>query len=474
MRTSSMTAHVQRLTLLATCLAVLMVQIDTTVVNLALHAIQIGLGGGVTVLQWVVDAYNVVYASLILTGGALGDLFGRRRWFSIGIGTFCVGSLACGLAPSPEILIGGRAMAGVGAALALPGSLAVLSVAYPDAGQRARAVSIWAGVNGVAIALGPVLGGVLVDRFGWRSIFFVVVPLAVLTLVLVRWVAESADPTGQRIDLPGQALAIVGLGLLATGAIEGQSRGWLWPPIVACWLGSLLALGAFVAVERRTAYPLVPLEVFGQRAFRGSLGVAAAMTFGMYGMLFLVPLYLQSVLGQTATAAGLLLIPMGLTFALCSVVSGRMSTVVGPRVLIGGGMALSAIGLGALTGLSQASVSAQFVVAMVVVGLALGLQTGPLMAVAVANAPAGRAGMASGLINVARMLGATLGVAVLGSIFAATGHGAQTSQQFMDGMRAALIVGALVEFVGCLVAFGSIGSNALRTSPAGIPRRGYA
>jgi MFS transporter, DHA2 family, methylenomycin A resistance protein len=474
MRTSSTTARVQRLTLFATCLAVLMVQIDTTVVNLALHAIQIGLGGGVTVLQWIVDAYNVVYASVILTGGALGDLFGRRRWFSIGIATFSIGSLVCGLAPSPEILIGGRALAGVGAALALPGSLAVLSVAYPDAGQRARAVSIWAGVNGVAIALGPVLGGVLVDRFSWRSIFFVVVPLALLTLGLVRWVAESADPTGQRIDLPGQALAIVGLGLLATGAIEGQSRGWLSPTIVACWLGSLLALGAFVAVERRTTSPLVPLDIFGQRAFSGSLGVAAAMTFGMYGMLFLVPLYLQFVLAQTATAAGMLLIPMGLTFAVCSVASGRLSTVIGPRLLISGGMALSALGLGALSGLSPASVSAQFIVAMLVLGLALGLQTGPLMAVAVANAPVARTGMASGLINVARMLGATLGVAVLGSVFAVTGHGAQTPQQFMDGMRAALVVGGLVELVGCLVAFATIGPNALRTSPAGLPRRGYA
>jgi MFS transporter, DHA2 family, methylenomycin A resistance protein len=350
----------------------------------------------------------------------------------------------------------------------------VLSVAYPDAGQRARAVSIWAGVNGVAIALGPVLGGVLVDRFSWRSIFFVVVPLALLTLGLVRWVAESADPTGQRIDLPGQALAIVGLGLLATGAIEGQSRGWLSPTIVACWLGSLLALGAFVAVERRTTSPLVPLDIFGQRAFSGSLGVAAAMTFGMYGMLFLVPLYLQFVLAQTATAAGMLLIPMGLTFAVCSVASGRLSTVIGPRLLISGGMALSALGLGALSGLSPASVSAQFIVAMLVLGLALGLQTGPLMAVAVANAPVARTGMASGLINVARMLGATLGVAVLGSVFAVTGHGAQTPQQFMDGMRAALVVGGLVELVGCLVAFATIGPNALRTSPAGLPRRGYA
>jgi DHA2 family methylenomycin A resistance protein-like MFS transporter len=476
MHTSSTTARMQRLTLIATCLAVLMVQIDTTVVNLALHAIQIGLGGGVTVLQWVVDAYNVVYASLILTGGALGDLFGRRRWFSIGIATFCVGSLVCGLAPAPQILIGGRALAGVGAALALPGSLAVLSVAYPDARQRARAVSIWAGVNGVAIALGPVLGGVLVDRFGWRSIFFVVVPLTLLTLVLTRWLAESADPAGQHLDLPGQALAIVGLGVLATSAIEGQSLGWFSPPIVGCLLGSVLALGAFVAVERRTAYPLVPLNVFGNRALTGSLGVAAAMTFGMYGMLFLVPLFLQSVLNQTATAAGILLIPMGLTFAVSSVVSGRLSsTSVGPRLLIGGGMALSALGLTDLSGLSPASVSLQFIAAMLMLGLALGLQTGPLMAVAVANAPAGRTGMASGLINVARMLGATLGVAVLGSIFAVTSHGAQTSQQFMDGMRAALVVGALVEFVGCLIALGTIGSNALRTSPARrLPRRGYA
>ena len=267
---------------------------------------------------------------------------------------------------------------------------------------------------------------------------------------------------------------MLGLGLLAIGAIEGQSRGWRSPLIVACLVGTVLALAAFVAVERRAANPLVPLDVFGNRALSGSLGVAAAMTFGMYGMLFLVPLYLQSVLAQSATAAGMLLIPMGLTFALSSVVSGRLSPSIGPRLLIGAGMALSAVGLGVLSGLSPVSVSPQFMVAMVLLGLALGLQTGPLMAVAVANAPAGRTGMASGLINVARMLGATLGVAALGSIFAASSHGAHTSLQFMDGMHTALVIGALVEFVGCLIALATIGSDALRTSPARLPWRGYA
>jgi EmrB/QacA subfamily drug resistance transporter len=465
----------QQLTLLGTCLTVLMVQLDTTIVNLALHAIQVGLAASVSLLQWVVDAYNVVYASLILTGGTLRDLFGRRRWWSTGIGIFAAGSVVCGLAPSPLVLVMGRALAGVGAALALPGSLAVLSVAYPEPRPRARAVSIWAGVNGVAIAFGPVLGGLLVDRFGWRSIFLVVVPVALLSLGLARWVAESADPAGRRLDLPGQALAMLGLGLLAAGAIEGQTSGWLSLPIVGCLLGSALALGALVAVERRAASPLVPLDVFGRRAFSGAITVATAMTFGMYGMLFLVPLYLQSVLGNSGTAAGVALVPLGLVFAVVSPLAGRLAASVGPRQLISGGMALSALGLGALAGLDATSRPQLLIGALVVTGLALGLQTGPLMAVAVASTPPGRTGMASGLVNVGRMLGATLGVAILGSIFAAASGGAQTPERFVDGMRPALLVGAAVELAGSVVALLSIGRDALQAeAPQPARRRRYA
>jgi len=461
----------QRLTLLVTCLSVLMVQLDTTVVNLALHAIQTGLAASVSLLQWVVDAYNVVYATLILTGGTLGDRFGRRRWWATGVGIFGLGSLLCGLAPSPQLLVAGRALAGVGAALALPGSLAVLTVAYPEAHQRARAVSIWAGCNGLAIALGPTLGGLLVDRFGWRSIFFVVLPLVALSLVLARWVAESADPAGRRLDVPGQVLAMLGLGLLASGAIEGQASGWLSRPIVAALLGAVVALGACALLERRTPSPLVPLDVVGVPACSGALGVAVAMTFGMYGMLFLVPLYLQSVLGASATTAGLALIPLGLIFAVVSPLAGRLATHLGPRWLISGGMALSALGLVVLAGLGSAAEPPRLLLALGLLGLALGVQTGPLMAVAVASAPPGRAGLAAGLVNVARMLGATLGVAILGSLFATASGAAPTADQFVAGMRLALLVGAAVEASGALLAAWSIGASALQPAAPELTQR---
>jgi MFS transporter, DHA2 family, methylenomycin A resistance protein len=477
MRSTRAATHgTQRLTLVTTCLTVLLVQLDTTVVNVALHAIQASLGASVAILQWLVDAYNVVYASLILTGGTLGDLFGRRRWWAIGVATFCAGSLACAFAPSAPVLVAGRAVAGLGAALALPGSLAVLSVAYPEPGPRARAVSIWAGVNGVAIALGPALGGLLVDRFGWRSIFLVVVPVAAGALLLAGRVRESADRVGRRLDVPGQLLAIAGLGLLAAGAIEGQSRGWLSPPILGCLLGSAVALAAFVAVERGARSPLVPLDVFGNRAFSGALVVAMAMTFGMYGMLFLVPLYLQSALGLSATAAGLSLVPMGVVFAVVSPCAGRLAAAFGPRLLIGGGMGLSALGLATLSRLEGGV--AQLLPSLAVIGLALGLQTGPLMAVAVASVPPARAGMASGLVNVGRMLGATLGVAVLGSVFAVASRGGQTGDQLVAGAHVALLVGAAAELVGCVVALSTIGSRALagtmHTSEMTEARRRYA
>jgi MFS family permease len=205
-----------RFTLVVACLAVLMVQLDTTIVNLGLHAIQADLGTGVATLQWVVDAYNVLYACLILTGGLLGDVFGSRRWFMVGVVVFTVASTVCALAPSVQVLITARAAAGVGAALALPGSFSLLTVAYPDARARARAVSIWAGINGVAIAMGPTLGGLLVDSFGWHALFVLVVPVGVLVLALSRrGVAESSHATDRQLDPLGQLLAVAGLGLLA-------------------------------------------------------------------------------------------------------------------------------------------------------------------------------------------------------------------------------------------------------------------
>lgn len=291
--------HGTPLILLTMSLGVLIAQIDTSVVNLAIKHIGADFHTGVSALQWVVDAYNLVYASLLLTAGALADLHGRRKIFVLGIALFTVGSLICGLAPNAIVLIAGRAIAGLGAALEVPTSLAILTV------RRTRALGLWASCNGLAFIIGPTIGGVLVDAVGWRSIFLLIIPLCVLALVLtIRSVPESKNPAARRFDLPGQALAVTALGALALAVIEGPRWGWLSTESIASFVTSIVTAAWFLR-RQATDGTLVPLPMFKNPAFSACLGVATGMTFGMYAMLFLTPLYLQSARGVSAPVVGL-------------------------------------------------------------------------------------------------------------------------------------------------------------------------
>src|SRR5690348_5568653 len=308
--------HNPSLILLTTCMGVLIAQLDTSVVNLALKAIGAGLAAEVSGLQWVIDAYNLVYASLLLSAGTLADLYGRRRVFASGVALFTLGSVACGLAPDEALLIAGRAVTGLGAALMVPTSLAILALAYPEAKARAQAIGIWASCYGIALAVGPTLGGLLVDAVGWRSIFLLIVPLSVLALALSTGLPESRDPLGRRLDLPGQALAIVTLASATLVAIEAPH----WSE-TAIFAGAALALGAaalFLRVESRTTGGLVPLEFLWRGGLPTAMAVASLMTFGMYAMLFLMPLYLQAQRGASALAAGLELLPLSLVYIVVS------------------------------------------------------------------------------------------------------------------------------------------------------------
>src|SRR5580704_5045343 len=318
------------LILLTTSLGVLVAQIDTSVVNLAVKEIGAKLDAGVTALQWVVDAYNLVYASLLLTAGTLADLYGRRRIFALGIALFTIGSLVCGLAPNAIVLVAGRAIAGLGAALEVPTSLAILSVAYPDTRERTQALGLWASCNGLAFIIGPTVGGALVDAVGWRSIFLLVIPLCVATLALT-WTAvpESKDPKGRKLDLPGQALAIAALGALSLAVIEGTRWGWDSIGSILSFATSLVTTVLFLMRQGGDG-ALVPLAMFKNHVFSASLGVAAAMTFGMYAMLFLTPLYLQSGRGDSALLAAVELLPMSVTFVIVSQLSGKIANAFGP------------------------------------------------------------------------------------------------------------------------------------------------
>lgn len=441
--------------LLTLCLGVLLAQIDTSVVNLALHPIAAALGLGVAQLQWVVDGYNLTYALFLLTGGLLGDLFGRRRIFSAGVGVFCAGCLTCGLANGATMLVLGRIVAGLGAALLLPASLAILRVEWADPVERGHALGIWAGCNGLAFALGPTLGGLLIQGFGWRSVFLIVLPLGVLACVLARLsVPESADPQGRHFDPAGQALGALALGGLAFSAIESREAPGLLAVVLPL---AVLAAASFAAVERRHGdAALVPLSLFRIADFAGTIGTTAAMTFGMYGLLFLLPLCWQTAGANTApldpVQAGLGLLPMAAIFFVVSRYSGMLTGRFGTRTTIAAGTGLIGLGLlvvamsagGRPMGVAQAG--------LVLTGLGMGMNTGPLMGVAVASVPAARSGTASALINVARMVGATLGVAGLGALYAFCGGGAHA-------LSVALVTGGLVQLCGALLAWLTIGSH---------------
>ena len=448
--------------LLTMSLGVLIAQIDTSVVNLAVKEIGASLGAGVTALQWVVDAYNLVYASLLLTAGTLADLYGRRRIFALGIALFTLGSLVCGLAPNAAVLVGGRAVAGLGAALAIPTSLAILTVAYPDKKQRAHALGVWASCNGLAFAIGPPLGGVLVDSVGWRSIFLLIVPICGLALALTATsVPESKAPQGRSLDVPGQALAVAALGALSLAVIEGPRWGWGSIGSVAAFVASALSVVLFALRQKDSDGALVPLAMFRNRVFSASLGIAAAMTFGMYAMLFLTPLYLQAGRGDGALLAAVELLPMSVTFAIVSQFAGRIANAYGPRLPMTLGMAMMGTGLFMLALIPLNNSLLLIEAALLVIGCGLGLNTAPVNAVAVASVPAARSGTASGLVNTARMVGATLGVAVLGALFAmfAGGHVAA-------GLPAAFIVGGIGEMLGAAAAFKFIDRDSLDPVPA--------
>ena len=452
------------LVLLASSLGVLLAQIDTSVVNLALKSIAGDLHAGVSQMQWVVDAYNLVYACLLLTGGTLGDLYGRRRIFLLGIALFTVGTLICALAPNAAALIAGRSISGIGAAFALPMSLVLLTLAYPGREERAHAMGIWASCNGIAFIIGPTFGGWLVDSVGWRSIFYMSLPACAAALMLTIYaVNETAEPEGRKLDLPGQILAIVGLGGLAFAAIEGSHWGWT-SPLILTVAGSALAALAFVWVEARTPGPLLPLSLFGQPVFSAALAVAGLMTFGMYALLFIMPLYFQTVRGSSPFIAGLELLPMSVSFVVVSQSVGYLANRLGPRVVMTVGMVSMGFGALALACITEDTSLTLIETALVVVGVGLGLNTAPVNGVAIAAVPPARSGTASGILNTARMVGATLGVAILGSVFAAyAGQQASMSAGFLPGLRASMIAAGAAELIGAVIAFAFIRRDSLHT-----------
>jgi MFS transporter, DHA2 family, methylenomycin A resistance protein len=436
------------LILLTLCLGVLVAQVDTSVVNLAAQPIGKAFGASVQALQWVLDAYNLTYAVLLLSGGLCADVFGRRRVFRTGAAVIAIASVACVAAPAIGVLIAARAIMGMGAAMLLPASLAIVRVVWPDQAARRRALGVWASCNGLAFVIGPTLGGLLIARCGWQSVFLLAVPLAVAAFVLAGSVVpESADPSGRRLDIKGQFLGATALGALVFGVIALGDGGHAWAISLAI---SMLAAALFLQVERRIGqHALVPLALFRRPEFSGAVTATASMTFGIYGMIFLVPLVWQSSGALSARGAGLGLLSCACLFLLIASRSGHLAHRIGVRACTAGGTAVIGCGLLVLGATHLAQPLWLAWVGLGLTGIGMGINTGPLMSVAVDAVGAERSGTASSIINVARMAGATIGVAVLGAAYA-FGGGNEL------GFRAAMLTGGAVQIAGALVAWWTI------------------
>jgi EmrB/QacA subfamily drug resistance transporter len=408
---------VKLLTLGACCFGLFMVMLDNTIVNVALPSIQRDLGSGVAGLQLVVDAYVLVFASLLLTAGSLGDRFGRRRVFRTGLVVFTASSALCGLAPSLPALVGGRALQAVGAAALLPSTLAILTAAFPDPRERVQAIGLWSGVSAMALAAGPVLGGLLTDALGWRWVFYVNVPVGVAAfLVAGRVVAESRNPAARRLDLPGLVLGGVGLGAVTFALIDGNQRGWGAPEIVALLVLGAAALAAFLLVEACQREPMLALHVFGDPVFSGANAVALLAGFALLGFVFFNTLYFQAVQGWSPLQAGLRSLPNTLAVVVAAPLAGRLASRYGYRVPMVAGLLLAAAALLLLTGIQVGTPYAMLWWKLAMLGAGFGLAITPSVAAAVAAMPGAQAGVASAVTNTSRQVGGALGVAVLGAV----------------------------------------------------------
>jgi EmrB/QacA subfamily drug resistance transporter len=399
------------------CFGLFMVMLDNTVVNLALPTIQKQLGSGISGLQWIVDAFILLLAALMLTGGTLGDLYGRKRAFMSGMAVFTAGSLLCALAPSIPVLIAGRMVQGVGAAVMMPSTLSILTNTFQDPKERAQAIGMWAGVSGIALALGPAVGGIMVDAFGWESIFYLNVPIGLIALAIAaRLVPESKSPEGRALDLVGQALAIVGLGTLTYAFIEANTHGWGSVLIISLFVVAAVVLTAFVLWERRTGSPVLQLGFFKNVTFSGANLVGLLVSFGFFGGLLYLSLFMQSVQGFTPTEAGVRQLPSTLAVMVVAVLSGRIAGRIGARAPMTVGMLILGGGILSFLTVETTTPYSHYWWILAVVGVGGGLVMSPLTTAVMSTVPVARAGMASATTNTMRQVGGVFGIAVLGSI----------------------------------------------------------
>ncbi|WP_208026156.1 MFS transporter [Amycolatopsis acidicola] len=429
--------------LLTMCAGMFLVQLDVTVVNVALPTIGARLHTGLATQQWIVDGYAVVLASLLLSGGAIGDVLGHRRIVLAGFTVFGLASAGCALAPSGAVLVGFRVVQGFGAALLLPGTLAVITAVYPERREQARALGIWAGVSALALAGGPLLGGLLITASGWRLLFWINVPLVAVAVLACLRIVPAGTRTSRRIDFAGAATAAISLAALVFAVIQGAL------PAVAV---ALAAAVAFVWVERRGADPMLPPELVRSRQFAGANLVAGAMNFVGLGTILVLTLYFQEVLGYSPLHGALLLLPGFVPLSLMAPVTGRLVGKYGPRPLMLAGLVLGVL---ALLNLLRAGPGTGYLTVLPTwfcLGLGMGLLTAAVVAAAVDGVPADRGGVASGVNNTARQACGAIGVAAFGVI---TGEPADHAA-FVSGLHTVGLLGAALWMVAIAITAGTV------------------
>jgi EmrB/QacA subfamily drug resistance transporter len=405
-------------TLGAMCFALFMIMLDNTVVNVALPSIQKDLHASISGLEWTINGYTLSFAVLLATGGRLGDIFGRRRMFLFGVTIFALSSATAGFAPDATSLVISRVVQGVGAALMMPATLSIITNAFP-AHERGKAMGMWAGVSALALAVGPVLGGFLTESVSWRAIFYLNIPVAIGAVAASLFaVRESRDNTvGREVDYAGVAVLTGALTALILALVEGNSWGWGSPVIVALLIGAGLGFAAFVAVELRVKVPMVEFRFFADRNFLGAVVVALIVSFSMLGVFFFLALYMQDILGYSPLEAGVRFLPSTLMIVLVAPVAGRMADRFGPRWLIAGGLAIVSASLFSFSGIAVDSSYLDLLPGFMLLGIGIALTMSPMTSAAMNAVAVEKAGIASGVLSMFRMVGGSLGVAVTGAIF---------------------------------------------------------
>jgi EmrB/QacA subfamily drug resistance transporter len=409
-------------TLGAVCVATFMLLLDITVVNTALPAIQSDLGGSFSDLQWVVDAYALSLAALVLTAGSLADRLGRRRVFAIGLAIFSAASLLCALAPDPTFLNLARALQGVGGAIMFAVSLALVAQEFPAGPERGMAMGIYGATIGIAVAIGPLVGGVLTDGLGWQWVFLINVPIGIAAIAITYWkIAESRDPNATRIDWGGLATFSSALFVLVLALVRGNDEGWGSPVIVGLFAAGAILLGAFIAIERRVSQPMLPLGLFRRRAFTGVQLAAFAVSGSMFALFLYLTLYLQSFLGFSPIEAGLRYLPITVASFIVAPLAGMALAKVRARFLMSGGLALTGVGLLLMAGIGVESEWTALLAGFIVSGIGVGLLNPVIADVALSVVPKEQSGMAAGINDTFRQVGIAVGIAAWGAIFLGTG-----------------------------------------------------